>query len=303
MKRFFTLSCTLFLPLVLLLSACSSAPEGGGGGGGGSGGTDGGPTITSFEADPPSISVGGSSTLTWEVSGATSLALRRSVDDEITDLSNVAGNSFVVTPLETTAYTLEATNAQGTTADDVEVEVVSEELTKLGFINLGEQNPPSGAAQRVASGVFLEFTGTDVLSGAFFSNPFEERLDTCNILLGDENMSVSPPFTPEETPAYISAGAQVTLSSGSTYATLEKTETTINNENVIFYQVDALGAPPAELTATVPGDALEFPAFTDVPLPTVPSFTLTAPADPNAITPSTTLHLERGRRRGRGRAY
>ncbi len=298
MKRFFTLSCTLFLPLVLLLSACSSAPEGGGGGGGGSGGTDGGPTITSFEADPPSISVGGSSTLTWEVSGATSLALRRSVDDEITDLSNVAGNSFVVTPLETTAYTLEATNAQGTTADDVEVEVVSEELTQLGFINLSEQKPPSGAAQTAASGIFLEFTEGQELPDTFFNNPFEGNIDTCDVTStmpenGEGDPNVLPPFAPEGIPAYISAGAQVTLVAGSsTYATLDKMDTTVSGETVTFYSANALGAPPAELTATVPGDA--FPAFTEVALPTASSFTLTAPAGSDPITLTTTFTWDGG---------
>ena len=296
MKRFFRLSCALFLPLVFLLGACSSTPEPGNGGGGETGGGGGGPVISSFTANPQSISPGGSSTLSWEVSGATSLTLRQSVGVDIGEVS-VTTDSVVVEPLETTSYTLEATNGQSTTADEVEVEVVSEELTKLGFINLSEQTPASGAPEAAASGIFLEFTEGQELPDTFFTDPFEGRVNTCDVTstapeeVGD--VEVLPPFTPEGTPAYISAGAQVTLASGSsTYATLEKVDADIGGENVTFYEADALGAPPAELTATVPGDA--FPAFTGVALPSVAPFTLTAPANANMITPTTTFTWEAG---------
>ena len=292
MKRFLKLPCALFLPLVLLLGACSSTPEPGNGGGGGETGGGGGPVISSFTANPPSIAPGGSSTLTWEVSGATSLTLRQSVGVDIGEVS-VTTDSMVVKPLETTTYTLEATNGQSTTADEVEVEVVSEELTKLGFINLSEQTPSSGEATVAASGIFLEFTEGEELPDTFFTNPFEESLDTCDVFLENEEVGVLPPFTPAETPAYISAGAQVTLESGgSAYATLERVDTDISGENVTFYRANALGAPPAELAATVPGDA--FPAFTGVALPSVASFTLTAPANTASITPTTTFTWEAG---------
>ena len=291
MKHFLKLSCALFLPLVLLLGACSSTPEPGNGGGGNGG--DSGPVISSFTANPPSIAPGGSSTLMWEVSGATSLTLRRSIDDEVVDLSNITSDSYPVSPPRTTEYTLIATNAQGDTTDDVEVTVedVAEELTKLGFINLSEQTPSSGAAERAASGIFLEFTEGEELPDTFFTDPFEGSLDTCDVFLEDEAVGVLPPFTPAETPAYISAGAQVTLmAEGNVYATLERIDADISGENVTFYEADALGAPPADLTATVPGDA--FPAFTGVTLPDVAPFTLTAPANTASITPTTTFTWE-----------
>ena len=66
------------------------------------------PTISSFTASPVSISPfagGGSATLSWSVSSATSLS--------ISGLGAVTGTSIQVTPSETTTYTLTAGNAQG----------------------------------------------------------------------------------------------------------------------------------------------------------------------------------------------
>ena len=297
MKRIVKLSCAL----VLLLGACSDTPETGGGGTGGGGNIDTGPVITSFVANPPSISPGGSSTLSWEVSGATSLRVRYGDGQNLEGVS-AAVNSVSVSPLTTTEYTLEATNAQNETTSSetkVTVEDVSEQLTKLGFITLNNQTPPSGAAQTSASGVFLEFTEGEELPGTFFNNPFEGSLDTCNVGLSSPeepgDASILPPFTPEGTPAYISAGAQITLTAGgSTYAALEKVDTTFGGDNVTFYSAAMLGAPPADLTATVPGNELEFPAFTTAPLPSVAPFTLTAPAGTDPVTPTTSFTWDAG---------
>ncbi len=295
MKRLIRLSCALFLPLALLLGACSDTPETGGGGGG----TDGGPAITSFTANPPTVRPGGESTLTWEVADATSLTLRQSVGENIGEVS-VTTSSYVVTPLETTSYTLDATDAQGTVSQEttVTVEDVSEDLSQVGFVNLDEQTPPTGAANVVASGIFLEFTEGEKIPDTFFNNPFEGRLDTCDVTFTapeEGDADILPPFTPAGTPAYISAGAQITLMAGSnTYATLEKRDETINGDNATFYSVAALSAPPAELTATVPGDELEFPAFAAVPLPNVAPFTLTAPAGTDPVAPTTPFTWDAG---------
>jgi hypothetical protein len=64
------------------------------------------PVITSFAASPTSISPGGSSTLSWNVSGATSLSINQGV-------GVVTGTSIAVNPSVTTTYTLTATNASG----------------------------------------------------------------------------------------------------------------------------------------------------------------------------------------------
>ncbi len=63
------------------------------------------PTISSFTASPSGINPGGSSTLTWSVSGATSLS--------ISGVGTVTGSSTAVSPTSTTTYTLTATNSSG----------------------------------------------------------------------------------------------------------------------------------------------------------------------------------------------
>ncbi len=64
------------------------------------------PVITSFTASPATITSGQSSTLSWVVSGATSLSINQGV-------GTVAGTSTTVTPTATTIYTLTATGPDG----------------------------------------------------------------------------------------------------------------------------------------------------------------------------------------------
>ncbi len=65
------------------------------------------PVINSFNASPASIIIGGSTTLSWNVAGATSL----SIDHGIGSVSLVGTKS--VSPAATTNYTLTASNAAG----------------------------------------------------------------------------------------------------------------------------------------------------------------------------------------------
>ena len=65
------------------------------------------PVINSFTATPDNIAAGGTSTLSWDVTGATSLSIDNGVGP-------VTGTSAVVNPTVTTTYTLEATNDNGT---------------------------------------------------------------------------------------------------------------------------------------------------------------------------------------------
>ena len=64
------------------------------------------PIISSFIATPSTLTVGQSSTLSWIVTGATSLSIDNGV-------GTVTGTSKVVSPTVTTTYTLTATNAAG----------------------------------------------------------------------------------------------------------------------------------------------------------------------------------------------
>ncbi len=67
------------------------------------------PVITSFAANPATIAPGGSSTLSWNVTGATSLSISPGI-------GAVTGSSVNVQPATTTEYTLIATNAFGSTS-------------------------------------------------------------------------------------------------------------------------------------------------------------------------------------------
>ncbi|MBI4912161.1 MAG: hypothetical protein HY823_05445 [Acidobacteria bacterium] len=67
------------------------------------------PVITAFAANPSVITTGGSTTLSWTVTGATTLNIDQGV-------GTVSGSSKVLTPNGTTTYTLTATNAAGSTA-------------------------------------------------------------------------------------------------------------------------------------------------------------------------------------------
>src|SRR4030042_6001019 len=67
------------------------------------------PVISSFEADPPTITAGGSATLKWNVSGATKVSIDQGIG------SVALSGSRAVMPSATTVYTLTATNASGAT--------------------------------------------------------------------------------------------------------------------------------------------------------------------------------------------
>jgi hypothetical protein len=78
------------------------------------------PTIDSFYASPGSISSGGSSTLSWSVSGATTVSLDQGI-------GNVAlTGTRVVSPSTTTTYTLTATNDAGSVTATAQVMVTAE---------------------------------------------------------------------------------------------------------------------------------------------------------------------------------
>ncbi len=99
----------LSVAIILGLAACEEIvppPPGGGA-----------PTISSFTASPNPIQSGGSSMLSWEVSGATSLSISP-------DVGTVTGQSSVsVSPMTTTDYTLTATNANDSVQDTTTVTV------------------------------------------------------------------------------------------------------------------------------------------------------------------------------------
>jgi len=74
------------------------------------------PSIASFTADQQSVSAGTPVTLSWSVSGASYLIVSP-------DVGAVRGTSVVVTPSQSTAYTLYATNAFGRTTATLSITV------------------------------------------------------------------------------------------------------------------------------------------------------------------------------------
>lgn len=69
------------------------------------------PDIVQFDADPASIAPGGSSTLRWQVDGATSVVV---TDQDDAEIASVAGDGEqAVSPAATTEYTLTATGPGG----------------------------------------------------------------------------------------------------------------------------------------------------------------------------------------------
>lgn len=122
--------------LLVLVAACGG-PKGAG------------PAITSFAADPATIESGGQSTLSWVVSGATSLELEPGGVD-------VTGKtSQVVAPVVTTSYTLTATGAGGSSKASTTVTV-------------GGGGSTASATVRAAQGGSVELAGArlDIPSGA-----------------------------------------------------------------------------------------------------------------------------------------
>jgi len=107
----------LLLFALLLLSGCAGVNNGSGShGGGGTGGPV--PAISSFGANPSTITSGSSTTLSWSTSGALSIAITPG-----SFTSTQASGSTSVSPTATTTYTLTATNSAGSATQTVTITV------------------------------------------------------------------------------------------------------------------------------------------------------------------------------------
>ncbi len=98
------------------------------------------PVISSFEADPPTITVGGSATLKWNVSGATKVSIDQGIG------SVALSGSRAVMPSATTVYTLTATNASGATVPATAQVIVTGAApppASLPFVNSFTASPPN----------------------------------------------------------------------------------------------------------------------------------------------------------------
>ena len=125
----------------------------------------GGPTITSFSADPPVIMAGGSSTLRWQVDpSATSI----SISGGSPAIGNVTNQTSVsVTPTTTTPYTLTATGPEGTSTRSTTVTVSGGDTGSGGTPGVPSDptSLPEGdfGVSTSATGTFENDTGPDGL--------------------------------------------------------------------------------------------------------------------------------------------
>jgi len=77
------------------------------------------PVINSFTATHETITTGLSTSLSWNVSGASEISLEQDVGDDVGTVSPSGSQS--VTPTANTVYTLKATNSHGTTTRQVSI--------------------------------------------------------------------------------------------------------------------------------------------------------------------------------------
>lgn len=139
------------------------------------------PVITSFTATPDTIAAGGASTLSWNVSNATSVSIT-----PIVGSVNPVSGSGVVTVGSTTNFIMTATNAAGSTNSTVTVNVTGS-TPSAGYptINSFIASPPaissggstllswnvSGASQVTITGIGnVASTGSQVVSPAATAN-------------------------------------------------------------------------------------------------------------------------------------
>ena len=213
---------SLVLAWILGIAGCGGTSDATGGGANSSGTA---PAIASFAAAPLTVTSGGSATLAWNVTGATSLSIDHGV-------GAVSGSTVAVTPAATTTYTLTATNGSGSSTASATITVsnaagltYSITGTVAGAVTDGVTISLSGAASATtttdASGTY---TFTSLSDGAYVVAPSRtgcsfdpaSRSVTVNgSNVGDQNFMASVTPTHSVSGAVtglVSSGVTVTLS-------------------------------------------------------------------------------------------
>jgi hypothetical protein len=121
------------------------------------------PVINSFNASPGSISPGGSSTLSWDVSGAATV----SIDQQIGNVG--LSGTRVVVPTKTTTYILTATNEVGTVKSTAQVIVASIPINTIELSSLAAGNGYVTHGGYVGQGAIVGYTASRVGVQGFLS--------------------------------------------------------------------------------------------------------------------------------------
>ena len=121
------------------------------------------PAIT-FTASPPAILAGGSSTLSWNVTGATTVSINNGIG------TVAASGTQSVSPAATTTYTLSATGPGGSNTGTATVTVVPPGSYRYyRFVPVALRD--TGAADSVQISEFQMLDGGNRIAGATASNP------------------------------------------------------------------------------------------------------------------------------------
>jgi hypothetical protein len=182
------------------------------------------PPVVTFTATPSTIAPGGSSTLTWTTTGATSVL--------ITGLRFQAlSGSVVVDPSETTTYTLTATGDGGTTVLPVTVTVTSGPSITFtaspGTIVAGQTSTLQWSTANATSVTIDHGVGLQPASGSLQVSPPATTVYTLTAT-GPDGVSTAPATVTvllppdvrfDAAPQSISVGGQTTLTWSTTNAT------------------------------------------------------------------------------------
>jgi uncharacterized protein YkwD/chitodextrinase len=224
------------------------------------------PVISFFNATPPVITGGQSTTLAWNVSGATSIML----DNGIGNVSNFTSDSVV--PVQTTTYTLTATNSGGSVVARVTVTVnasgsqspttpvlisaIAKSATEVdlawsasssGNAVAGYQITRSGSVATTVAGSVLSYADTSASPNTSYTY-FVRAYDTAgNYSNASNSIAIT---TPQSSSTTICPGPITGAFSGCYFnnITLSGTPTFVRTDNLISFNWGN-SAPDTSLTA------------------------------------------------------
>ena len=141
--------------------------------------------------DPPTIASGGSSTLRWTTTGASSATLTQDVGDDIGAVTPVEGGSVRVSPTENTTYTLTASDGDDATDDVTATVTVTVTVNPPVVVTF----TPSSTSVTVGTDVTLSWTTTNA-EGVYLqkgtASPFGTSFrDTGDALPADGDTTVT----------------------------------------------------------------------------------------------------------------
>ena len=126
------------------------------------------PVINSFTASPGTITAGGSSTLSYDVSNADSITFASTTGTKVSTLIHSSG-SFAVEPTSTTTYTITATNAAGSITATAKVTVQTSSFKTKELSVVSAESGSVNSDHVVGSKLITGDAGTNKTYWAYFS--------------------------------------------------------------------------------------------------------------------------------------